>query len=137
MNSKYLKLLKQWVSFGILTLLFAMCPLGLIAAEGVTNEPAANPASATAANSPHTWLTFGLDRVEWLQVSVMGNPLWQYLAALLYVVLAFYTSKLLDYLIRGQLRKLTSKTKTQADDVILELVRGPVKIVVFVVLLHF
>ena len=78
----------------------------------------------------------GLDRVEWFQISVLGNPLWQYLAALIYVALAFYASKLLDYLIQIQSRKLAAKTKTQLDDLVLELVRGPVKVVAFVILLH-
>jgi hypothetical protein len=52
------------------------------------------------------------------------------------VVLAFYASKVLDYLIQVQLRKLTAKSRTQLDDLILELVRGPVKIVAFVIFLH-
>jgi len=74
--------------------------------------------------------------VEWLQIIVMGNPLWQYIAALIYIVLAFYVSKLLDFLIQVQLRKLTAKTKTQVDDLVLSLIRGPVKVVTFVILLH-
>jgi MscS family membrane protein len=131
MNSKYLKLLKRWIPFGILILLVLVCPPRLVAAEVATNAPA-----LTTTNSTSTWLTFGLDRVKWLQTSVMGNLLWQYLAALLYVVLAFFTSKVLDYLIQVRLRRLTAKTKTQLDDLVLELVRSPVKIVVFVILLH-
>ncbi|HVY70610.1 MAG TPA: mechanosensitive ion channel family protein [Verrucomicrobiae bacterium] len=105
---------------------------GLAAAEVPTKQ---TPAPAVG-DPPATWLTFGLDRVEWLRIPVLGNPLWQYLAALLYVILAFYASKLLDYVIQVHLRKLTAKTKTQIDDLFLELVRGPVKIVTFVVLLH-
>ena len=79
---------------------------------------------------------FGLDRVEWLRAPVMGNPLWQYLAALIYVALALYASKLVDYLIQARLKKLAARTRTQIDDLILELARGPIKVVVFVILLH-
>jgi MscS family membrane protein len=43
---------------------------------------------------------------------------------------------LLDYLIQVRLRKLAARTKTRLDDLILELARGPVKIIVFVILLH-
>jgi len=136
MNSKHLKTPERWIPSAILFLLFVLHPLALAAADAPPPRPPATAATTNATTSTNTWLTFGLDRVEWLQISVMGNPLWQFLAALIYVVLAFYASKLLDYLIQVQLRRLTAKTKTQVDDLLLELVRGPVKIVAFVVLLH-
>ncbi len=138
MDSKYLKSLDRWIPSSMLFLLFAGNPLGVAAADASKNAPpSATVANATnATHSTNTWLTFGLDRIEGLDVSVLGNPLWQYLAALLYVVLAFYASKLLDGLIQAQLRRLAAKTETKLDDLILELVRGPVKIVAFVVLLH-
>jgi MscS family membrane protein len=85
---------------------------------------------------PATWLTFGLDRIPGLRVNVLGNPLWQYFASLIYIILAFYVSKLLDYVIQVQLRKWAAKTATQLDDLLLELLRGPVKIIAFVILLH-
>jgi MscS family membrane protein len=66
----------------------------------------------------------------------MGNPLWQYLASLIYIVLAFYISQLLDYVIQVQLRRWAARTATRFDDLLLELLRGPVKIVAFVILLH-
>ncbi|MBI3191294.1 MAG: mechanosensitive ion channel family protein, partial [Pedosphaera parvula] len=118
----------------MLPLLFG--PQALIAAEAPPSAALSAAPAANATSATNTWLTFGLDQVEWLQVSVMGNPLWQYLAALIYVALAFYASKLLDYVIHVQLRKLAAKSQTQMDDLILELVRGPVKIVAFVILLH-
>lgn len=100
----------------------------------VTNSTATNSAVTNAIATTH--LTFGLNHVKWFQYDVMGNPLWQYMAALIYVILAFYASKLLDFLIQVQLRKLTEKTKTQVDDLLLSLIRGPVKLVAFVILLH-
>jgi hypothetical protein len=108
----------------------------LHAAETATNiAPESNPPSAPALSS-RGWLTFGLDRIHWLRSEVMGNPLWQYLASLIYIVLAFYVAKLLDYLIQVQLRKWAARTRTRLDGLVLELLHGPVKIVVFVVLLH-
>jgi MscS family membrane protein len=105
----------------------------------------AQPAGGIATNAPHAqadvspsraWLTFGLDRIEWLQVSWLGNPLWQYVAFLVYIVLAFYASKLVDFLFRTQFKRLAARTKTQLDDLLLELAKGPVKIIFFVILLH-
>ena len=81
-------------------------------------------------------LTFGLDNFEPLRTPFLGNPLWQYLASLIYIVLAFYVAKFLDWLTRVWLRKFTGKTKTTLDDQLLELLNGPIKVVVFVVFLH-
>lgn len=110
---------------------------GATAAEATTNAVAA-PARPpfVPAQLNETWLTFGLDKVPGLQAEVLGNPLWQYLASLIYVVLAFYISKGLDYLIQVQLRKWAAKTATQMDDLLLDLLRGPVKLVAFVIFLH-
>jgi len=84
-----------------------------------------NAISAQGAGSPsRAWLTFGLDRVEWLQVNVLGNPLWQYIASLLYIVLAFYASKFVDFVFQSQLKRLAARTKTQLDDLLLELAKG-------------
>jgi hypothetical protein len=85
---------------------------------------------------PHSWLSFGLDRVAWLRAEALGNPLWQYVASLLYIALAFYASKVLDYVVQVQLRKWAARTRTRLDDLMLELLHGPVKIICFVVLLH-
>jgi MscS family membrane protein len=124
------------IFFVLLSLATAITLKAADAPTAPTNAPPAAASPAAVTGETNTWLTFGLDDVEWLQISALGNPLWQYLAALIYVVLAFYGSKLLDYLIQVRLRRLTAKTKTELDDLILEFVRGPVKLTVFVVLLH-
>ena len=121
-------------------LLLGIAPSSRIVAASVEN--AAPALSETATNQIHlaaaskTWLTFGLDRIDFLQAHVFGNPIWQYLASLIYIVLAFYVSKLLDFLIHVRLRKWAEHTQTKLDDLLLELLRGPVKIISFVILLH-
>jgi MscS family membrane protein len=82
------------------------------------------------------FLTFGLDRVPYLQKPLWGNPRWQYVSSLFYIILAFYISKFLDWLTRVWLRKWADKTETRFDNLLLELLNGPVKIVAFVVFLH-
>jgi len=105
-------------------------------ANDATNTAlAAIPNSATRPGGA-TWLTAWLEQFDWLQITWLGNPLWQYVAALLYIVLAFYGSKLVDFLLRVQLKKLTARTQTTMDDLLVDLVRGPVKIITFVILLH-
>ncbi len=82
------------------------------------------------------WLSFGLDRVRWLQPLLFGVPLWQYLAACIYVFLAFYAAKLVDLVVSAQLKRWASKTTTRLDDLWLGLLHGPIRVVLFVILLH-
>ena len=106
-----------------------------------TNAPAATSTNSTRLLSAlseldQDYLTFGLDKWEFLREhTLFGEPYWKYLASLIYIFLAFYLSKFFDYLTRIWLRKWTSKTETKFDDFLLDLLNGPIKVVVFVVLL--
>jgi MscS family membrane protein len=112
-------------------------------AQTVTNQPVLNPT-----NSPSTLvrsverleqhgLTFGLDRIEPLrELRLGGEPLWKYLATLVYVLLAFYGSKFIDLVIGVWLKRLAARTETKVDDLLLGLLHGPVKVVAFVVFLN-
>jgi MscS family membrane protein len=82
-------------------------------------------------------LTFGLRNIPWLRnVKLLGEPLWKYIASALYIFLAFYVAKFLDYLTNAILKRWASRTETKFDDLLLELLHGPVKVVGFVILLH-
>ena len=105
----------------------------------VTDADGKTSASAPVQIRVHpseTWLTFGLDRVDALTYEVFEIPIWQYLAAFIYIFLAFYLSKLVDFVARGWLKKLTEKTETRLDDLLLNLLHGPVKTVSFVIFLY-
>jgi MscS family membrane protein len=103
-----------------------------------TNPPAAAITnSALSSFGVTNALTRSLSDVPWLrETKFLGEPLWKYLASLLYVVLAFYIAKLLDYIIGTWLKRWAARTQTKYDDLILELLRGPVKVVSFVIFLH-
>ncbi len=123
----------------LLLAFWAVSTVGTLAqpAGAGTNAPAAaTTTTITVTTQPKTWLTFGLDRVQLLQIELLGNPLWQYLASFIYMVLALFASKLVDYLFQAQLKRLAKHTKTQLDDLLLDLAKGPVKIICFVILLH-
>lgn len=81
-------------------------------------------------------LTFGLERIPALQSEIAWHPLWQYIATLLYVAIAFVAAKLVDWIINTWLRSLTRRTNTQFDDILVGLLDGPVKVIVFVILLN-
>ena len=142
-------MISKWKFLGLSAVLWTLLWLALppwLAAQTNTNTTAvANaPARATPATNLLTQLaaerrvllTFGLDSFEPLRTTFLGNPLWQYLASLVYIVLAFYVAKFLDWLTRVWLRRFTGKTKTTVDDQLLELLNGPIKVVAFVVFLH-
>ncbi len=107
-----------------------------------------NKAALTVSNQPSALeqkveqlqehaLTFGFHRVPLLRdKALFGEPLWKYAASLVYICLAFYASKLFDFLTRVWLRRLASRTKTALDDLAIGLLRGPIKAVAFVVLLN-
>ena len=84
----------------------------------------------------HAYLTFGLNKVDTLQAEVLGNPLWQYLAFAIYIALAFLVSKVFDLVLGVWLKRLARRTETETDDMVIELLRGPAKVIAFVVLMH-
>lgn len=108
---------------------------------GTTNQNGVEASHRPTINLQHMLentepLTFGLDRIEILQSKLLGNPLWKYAASLIYIFLAFYVSKIIDWVVHVWLKRLTAKTKTNFDDLLLGLLHGPIKVVSFVILLH-
>ena len=88
---------------GMVFLLMALAWSVWAAAESGTNAPAA----ATTNHAPgwvhgleqfdQRYLTFGLDQVEVLRsYYFLGEPLWKYAASLVYILLAFGVTKLID-----------------------------------------
>jgi MscS family membrane protein len=80
--------------------------------------------------------TFGLDRVNWLQGDLGGYPFWQYVASLVWIILAFLVAAAIDGLMTRQLRRLTAKTKTDLDDRLIEILHTPIKAVVTLLMLN-
>jgi MscS family membrane protein len=81
-------------------------------------------------------LSFGLDKVESLQGQLGGFPLWQYTASLIYLVLAFVVAKLIDWLVGGVLKQWAAKTTTNLDNIVVELLQGPVRWLAFIIILQ-
>jgi MscS family membrane protein len=99
--------------------------------------PSTNNLAARLSQIDEDYVSFGLNQVGFLRDhAILGQPLWKYGASLLFVFLAFYVSKFLDFATRVWLKKLTARTQTQLDDLLLDLLNGPIKIVAFVIFLH-
>jgi MscS family membrane protein len=105
----------------------------------VTSNVSTNSVGVTnAVNEPFPVKQIEVFAQQWpvLNYELCGNPLWKYLFSLVYIFLAFYVSKLLDFLTRIWLKKWTQKTETKLDDMLLDLLNGPVKIIAFVIFLR-
>ena len=125
-----------------LAALFVVACWTVWADAAATNAPAStvtatNQAGFLKIKLPEHALTFGLDQIDFLRdQTVLEQPLWKYLASLIYIALAFGAAWLLDWIVNGWLKQLAAKTESKYDDLILKLLRGPVKVVAFVILLN-
>jgi MscS family membrane protein len=102
---------------------------------GGTNSATLEASAAKVMATPE-WVEKLAKDLPFLKQTLWGNELWKYLFSLVYIFLAFYVSKLLDYLTRVWLKKWAEKTETKFDDLVLELLNGPVKIVAFIIFLR-
>ncbi|HOK77517.1 MAG TPA: mechanosensitive ion channel family protein [Verrucomicrobiota bacterium] len=94
-------------------------------------------AAAAELDSSQTTLGSALEHLRSvLEAKLFGEPLWKYLASLGFIVIALWGARALDWLVTHKLKRWTEKTQTRLDDLIVELLRGPVKVVAFVILLH-
>ncbi len=82
------------------------------------------------------WIKDFSKDIPFLTDKWLGNEIWKYLFSLVYIFLAFYVSKFLDFLTRVWLKKWTERTKTRFDDLLLEVLNGPIKVVAFVIFLR-
>ena len=103
--------------------------------SGTISVASTNAPKSTPMPTPQ-WIEDLAVNVPFLKHQLWGNELWKYLFSLIYIFLAFYISKLLDYLTRVWLKKWAARTKTTFDDLVLELLNGPVKVVAFMIFLR-
>jgi MscS family membrane protein len=110
---------------------------------GAQTEPVADVTLGTdttvtvhVQKKPEVYLTFGLEGIPFFDKTLWGIPRWQYISSFIYIFLAFYFSKLVDFLIRARLARKLEKSRARVDDRLLGLIRGPIKVVTFVILFH-
>jgi MscS family membrane protein len=107
----------------------------IVTAGSSTNHPGALSSLIKKMETPEWVEKLAVD-FPFLKNVWWGNELWKYLFSLIYIFLAFYASKFLDFLTRVWLKKWAEKTATKFDDLVLELLNGPIKVVAFVIFLR-
>lgn len=138
-GNRAIRLARALVAVGLLVVAWSI----LAAAPATTNSPPTETAksySDLAERMQHLEehpLTFKLDTIPLLnEHQFLGEPLWKYIASLIYILLAFYLAKLIDVATRVWLKRIATRAGSRVGELLLELLRGPLKVVVFVVLLH-
>jgi MscS family membrane protein len=86
--------------------------------------------------SHQTELSFWINGIPGMQERFLGIPRWQYAASLVYLILAFFIARALDWFIRNRLKQWAAKTTTEWDDIFVKLADGPVKAITLVFLIH-
>ena len=145
--SERMRLKFRAVLTGYLLLLLALL-FWSVWGSAQTNAPAPATTSHTT-NATHTGavarvvsalspepVTFGLDEIDALQIKLLGHPRWQYLAFLIYVAGAFLAARLINFLANAALKKFVAGATNTAGDILLKLAAGPIRVVVFVILVH-
>ena len=67
-----------------------------------------------------------------LKFNFLGNELWQYGLFLLTVFLTLTIAKLLEYFLTEKVKKLAERTRTRLDDIIIQTLSGPFKLVIII-----
>lgn len=114
-------------------------PARVTAASGSTTNSVRAGSVAPATTQPTAtpaWIERLTQDMPFLKRTLWGNELWKYLFSLIYIFLAFYVSKFLDYLTRVWLKRWAQRTSTKFDDLVLDLLNGPVKVVAFMIFLR-
>lgn len=124
-------------------LLLLLVWAGMLSARAQTNT---NKTAITTNKAPSVLIqevermkpgSFDLDQFAPLrQNTFLGEPLWKYVASLIYILLAFYAAKLIHFVARVWLKRVTSRSEVGFRELLLDLLQGPIKVVVFVVLLN-
>lgn len=138
MKIKFEHLFRVYIGLMLLVLLFAVwadAQTTLTNSTGVSTNLALSSKISGETNINYN-LTFGLDQVESLKTNFLGRPVFQYIASVIYIILAYLAMLAIDFLFIKILKRLTAKTETKYDDLLVDLLRKPTKVVVIVVFLH-
>lgn len=138
MRVKFETLFRGYIVLLLVVLLWAIWA----EAAAVTNAPPPEPTKPVNVlteildTNKQFLLTFGLDQYESLRKPILGNPAWKYLSFLIYILLAWLASRLVDAIFQKVIKRWAEKTESKLDDLLVDLMHGPVKVITFVILLH-
>jgi MscS family membrane protein len=74
--------------------------------------------------------------LDLLNREFLGNPLWQYLALFVALLIGVSIARLVEYLLAHRLMGLAKRTPTKLDDIILQITKKPLRLLVLLLTLH-
>ncbi len=137
MKNKFKSIFRVYIGILVVILLFSVwvnAQTTMTNSAGTTNSVSIALANSKA-NSTNS-LTFGFDQISVLQTGVLGFPIFQYIASLIYIAIAYLGTRLIDFISIKILKGIAARTETKYDDLLIDLLRKPGKVIVFVIFLH-
>ncbi len=137
MKNKFKSIFRVYIGILVVILLFAVwvnAQTTMTNSAGTTNSVSI-PLSNSKANSTNS-LTFGFDHISILKTGVLGFPIYQYIASLIYIAIAYFGTILIDFVFIKIFKGIAARTETKYDDLLIDLLRKPGKVIVFVIFLH-
>lgn len=137
MKIKFKSFFRVYIGILIIVLLFSVwvnAQTTMTNSAGTTNSISI-AAIGSKANSTNS-LTFGFDQIEVFKVGILGYPIYQYIASLIYFSIAYLVMLLIDFIFIRIFKGLARRTESKYDDLLIDLLRKPAKVIVFVIFLH-
>lgn len=115
----------------VLTIFLLVSSLFFVRAE----KEARPELSAVETSSPTGWeerIQPLVEKIEILREEIFDIALWQYGLFVLVILIAVILSKVIDFFVIVRLKKLTARTRTSLDDIAIEVMRKPLKLIIII-----
>lgn len=80
--------------------------------------------------------SFWLDQIPWLEVKFQDTPLWQYLAFFIFLIIAYFVTKLLSAILFSFAKKWLPSADNSLGKRVLSLMCRPARLIIFVTFLY-
>jgi len=80
--------------------------------------------------------SFWLDQIPWLEVKFQDTPLWQYLAFFIFLIIAYFVTKLLSAILFSFVKKWLPSADNSLGKRVLSLLCRPARLIIFVTFLY-
>lgn len=121
------------LSFILYTIFYFLSgPLSIVHAEEAISPLPENNSQVVSSIKGSFWL----DQIPWLEVKFQGTPLWQYFAFLIFLVIAYFVTKLLSVILFSIAKKWLPSAEHSLGKRIFSLMCKPARLIIFITFLY-